>query len=246
MNSPQDDIFLQELIHDINNNDSNTQTNIDNTQQNHNLENNKYIGTEIDHRKADGVFRVIGGNPNGIKITEKGGELAEYLEEAKRMSADTVMMYEINLDTQKPKVKQVIHSTCNNLYDHHSITYASSATPSKNQFKPGGTVLCVTENSSGRVTAKGSDDMGRWTYQTLTCKGDKSLTMISAYQVCKQQLVNNSRVSTLTATAQQISALRQQGRDILPRKAFTQDLESFIAHEHGKGNGILFVCCGVQ
>ena len=102
-------------------------------------------------------------------------------------------------------------------------------------------MLCVTENNSGRVTAKGSDDMGRWTYQTLTCKGDKSLTMISAYQVCKQQLVNNSRVSTLTATAQQISALRQQGRDILPRKAFTQDLESFIAHEHGKGNGILLV-----
>ena len=62
-------------------------------------EQNKYIGTPITETKEENVFRLIGGNPNGLKLNARGGELSEYMEQAKQMSADAVLLFEVNLDT---------------------------------------------------------------------------------------------------------------------------------------------------
>jgi hypothetical protein len=54
--------------------------------------------------------------------------------------------------------------------------------------------------------------------------------------------VTNSRIKTLTATAQQVSILRQQGRyDTTPREAFVKDLTKFIQKKREEGSGILLM-----
>ena len=207
MNSNASDSFINELINEITDNETTEQTeeinNTNNTQQNYQqFSHNTFIGQQILENKSDGIFRLIAGNPNGLKLNATGGDLHEYLEEAKRMSADAILLYEINLDTQQHKVKQTIYETCHNLFNYNKVTFSSSAVPAKNQFKPRGTMICTNDNASGRVLASGTDNMGRWSHQTLSCKNHKNLAIFSAYQVCHQQIVQQGRIKTLTATAQ--------------------------------------------
>lgn len=154
-----------------------------NTQESDRYQNSDYIGPIINEDKNDGVYRIIGGNPNGLTLNAKGGDYSEYLEEVKRMGADTIALYEINLDTQKSQVKKLLYDTSQQVFDHQRVTFTSSTIPSKNQYKPGGTLILTNGKASGRVVDAGTDDLGRWTYQTLTCKGTRKITVISAYQV---------------------------------------------------------------
>ena len=103
-------------------------------------------------------------------------------------------------------------------------------------------MILTNGKASGQYVDSGTDNLGRWTFQTLTCKGAQKITLISAYQVCEQSIVTNSRIKTLTATAQQVSILRQQGRyDTTPREAFVKDLTKFIHKKREEGSGILLM-----
>ena len=82
--------------------------NINTTQEINSYKHNEYIGPQIQEEKQEGVFRLIGGNPNGLVLNARGGEYGEYIEEAKRMSADAIALFELNLDTHKPRIKKLI------------------------------------------------------------------------------------------------------------------------------------------
>ena len=97
--------------------------------------------------------------------------------------------------------------------------------------------------STGRVTAQGRDPLGRWAYQTFSCRGHKSLTIITAYQVCKQTIVDGTtgQIRSLSASAQQTSMLRQARRMCSPREAFVTDLSTFIKEKQAGQSGILLM-----
>jgi hypothetical protein len=105
------------------------------------LAHNKHIGTIITEEKGEDVFRVYCGNPRGLRLDARGGEFAEYLEEMKRMSVDTVCLYEINLDTTKGKVQKTINDTCYQIFDHPRVNFGSSTIRSERDYKPGGTLI---------------------------------------------------------------------------------------------------------
>ena len=102
-------------------------------------------------------------------------------------------------------------------------------------------MIMTTGNYSGRVTDRGTDMMGRWSYQYLACKNNQYLVVISAYQPCKQEIKESGRIKTLTVTAQQQSMLDINNRYIKPQKAFIQDLNQLIKSIHDVGNGVLLV-----
>ena len=135
----------------------------DNSQENRNYAANKYIGTPINEEKDKGTYRVYAGDPNGLKLGPKGGQWHEYCEEVKRMQADTTCLFEINLDTTKHKVKKILYVTISNIFHHPKMSIASSSVQSKNDYKPGGTLIVTQGNFSGRVIHQGSDLLGRWT-----------------------------------------------------------------------------------
>jgi exonuclease III len=200
-----------------------------------------YIGTPIKEAKQEGIFRLFAGNPNGLNLGVSGGDLSEYLEEMKRMQSDAVCLSEINLDTNKNSTKKKLHAACRSAYKNYKLQFSSSAIPSQEEYKPGGTLSLINGVHYGRVIADGADPMGRWTFQTLSCKDNRNMTIICAYQVCDQRIVENGRIKTMTATAQQTSMLRQQNRNETPRAAFITDLQSLLRIEQAKGHGILLL-----
>jgi hypothetical protein len=80
------------------------------------------------------------------------------------------------------------------------------------------------------------DKWGRWTSQTYRGRADRSLTVISAYQV----VTDHPAQGTTTAAAQQYSLLLQT-RDPLrsPRAAFRRDLMEYIKQCQSQGHEIL-------
>ena len=211
------------------------------TQENRNYAKNKHIGLPITDEKDKGTYRLYAGNPNGLKLGPKGGDWSDYCEAIKRLQVDTGCLFEINLDTTKYSIKNILHDTARNVFDHSKLDFCSSSVPSQNDFKPGGTLVVTQGNFKGRVIDSGCDALGRWTYQTLGGKANRNITIVSAYQVCDQDIVENSKVKTLTATAQQTRILRLQGHDETPRKAFVADLRKFLTKQRKLKNGIFLV-----
>jgi hypothetical protein len=198
--------------------------------ENNNYSNFKHIGMPIteDQEKGENVFRVFGGNPDGLQVTQGGGQFDEYLEQTKTMQCDVTCIYELNLDTTKHTVKQKLYDVCKNKFDYSRMNFSSGWVKSGNDYKPGGTCIITQGNVTGAVVDRGADEMGRWSYQRIGGKQGKSLMVISAYQVCDQSVVTADKVTSLTGTAQQTSMLREKGRSETPRKAFNKDLIKFI------------------
>ena len=163
------------------------------------------------------------------------------MEEVKRMGVDVTCLYEINLDTNRPRVRKILYDNTNQIFDHARLCFTSSSIPSENEYKPGGTLMISQGKVKGRFMESGSDSMGRWCYQTFLCKENKQLTIVSAYQTCTQKVKVNNKVTTLTATAQQTSELRQQGRDETLRQAFVKDLKKFLESKTTADNGVLLL-----
>ena len=96
-------------------------------------------------------------------------------------------------------------------------------------------------NVSGRVIRSGSDKMGRWSYQYLTCKENRCIVIVTAYQPCKQYLISAGRIKSNTVSAQQMSMMLLENDDRSPRKAFIDDLEKFIQDVQAEGHKLLIV-----
>jgi Endonuclease/Exonuclease/phosphatase family len=79
----------------------------------------------------------------------------------------------------------------------------------------------------GRVIEKGADELGRWTWQSLTAKTGK-VVVVCCYQVCTAS-TSSTRISSASAYSQQASILRQRGVERPnPRAQFIQDLRAFL------------------
>lgn len=101
--------------------------------------------------------------------------------------------------------------------------------------------MVTAGNYSGRVINCGTDHMGRWCYQYLACKDNRNLEEISAYQPCQQQIRYQTRVKTITVTAQQQRMLEMENRYINTRKAFNFDLDKSFEAIYNKGDGVLLI-----
>ena len=207
-----------------------------------NYAHNEYIGTPPPTKTRD-IYRIFGCNPNGFTLDEKGGDFAEYCEEIHDLEADSWGIFETKLDTTNAKCKETLFNTIQQHFEHSRLVFSSSVIPSPRRsfYKPGGTLLATGGHVTGRVVSQGSDKLGRWSYQVLSGRGQKSITIISAYQVCAQPIVDptNNRIRSFTASAQQISLLRQAGRDITPRAAFVEDLNKFIENRQAQQSEVL-------
>ena len=163
------------------------------TQENRNYAKNEYIGPPISDEKADGTYRLYAGNPNGLKLGPKGGDWSEHCEKLKILQVDTGCLFEINLDTTKHQIKKLLYDTTDNIFKHSKLDITSSSVASENNFKPGGTLIVTQGNCKGRVIKSGSNPLGRWTYQTLSGKDQRNITIVSAYQVCNQEIVETPK-----------------------------------------------------
>ena len=234
-----------DILDDTTNNDTDDmlQDLSNQTQQQRNLAENPYIGTTPQDDKEDYIYRVYGANTNGFNIGRDGADFSEFCEEMRQLEVDTWCTFELNLDTLKPRVRDIMQTTIRKHFDHSKMTTSTSSISlnRRSNFKPGGTLIATQGHTCGRVIHQGRDNLGRWSYQVLSCKNRRTLTIVSAYQVCQQQIVTNNRVISSTASAQQTSLLRQQGRQENPRQAFVQDLQTFLQQRLDEDSELLIL-----
>jgi hypothetical protein len=194
-----------------------------------NLKNNHHYG-DVMTKKPDNTFRLYGINLNSICLDKNGGDLPEVCELMKEVQADIAGFTEPCLDSTKPTLKNYMYKTFKRILQRSKVELSSSECPTEGFYKPGGTMLVSTGNVLARLTASGTDSLGRWSYQTFSGKKGTTVTFVTAYQVCSK-----SKKGTVTAAAQQESLLRKRGvSNPDPRKHFRQVLLSFLQSLSGE------------
>ena len=182
-------------------------------------------------KKDTTTIRVFCQNINGIKYDELGGETEEIGHFMEKNEIDVMGITEHNVDNRSEKVVSTIYQALQRVSRTFTHVLGGTETKTETTYKPGGTMIISRGNIRGRITEKGKDKLGRWTYQKIRCKKEKTLWMITAYQVCK-----GGTTAGFTAAAQQTSALRQQGDNAHPREAFKRDLEQFLDENIGQND----------
>lgn len=207
---------------------------------------NEYIGKEFNNNFDDAdktkIFCIQACNPNGFRLNCDGGDFDEFCTDMNEYNIDMSCISEINLDTRNFEVKRITYNTAKKHFNQKvNLQMASSSIRSKSFYKPGGVMMLTTGNTSGRVVKCGSDKFGRWTYQYLTCKNNRCIVVITAYQPCRQSLIYNGRIRSNTVHAQQTSILLSEDDNRKPRKAFIDDLDKFIGELKAEGNQIILL-----
>ena len=177
-----------------------------------NFTENDFIGKDFQvHKNGEEkckIFRVQGCNPNGFKLSSDGGDFSKFCTDMTESCIDVSCVSEINIDTTNFNAKNIIYNTAQRHFDTKvKVNFSSSDIISKSFYKPGGVLMITAGNALGRVIKKGSDSLGRWTYQYFACKDSKCLVIITAYQPIKQSLIINGKIRSNTVTAQQTSML---------------------------------------
>ena len=112
---------------------------------------------------------------------------------------------------------------------------ALSSTPvaydCKNQ--PGGNLLTLTGDGSGRAQKADGDKWGRFCWQSIRGARDEGIIVTMAYRVCQEARHNPG---PYTAYTQQDTAMREQGvKKPNPRKQILTDLLELIRAKRPKG-----------
>ena len=105
--------------------------------------------------------------------------------------------------------------------------------------QPGGVAQLVLHKLTGRVLARGSDDLGRYAWQELLLSGNQHLIIITAYRVSQSSM---TCCGLTTAAMQQWRQLRNTGIDSPnPRQQILTDLTSFILPHVLAGHEVLLL-----
>jgi exonuclease III len=184
-------------------------------------------------------IRLYYQNINGIKLQNDAADLYHTLESLKETQVSIACLSECNIDTNNPKVNQILHKATRKIYNSSRIQSSTSPIPFTSFYKPGGTTTIITGDTTGRVISTESDNLGRWSSQKLVCHGGKFINIITAYQVTQS---NINQAGPFTAFAQQWATLTTEDNtddNPAPRTSFYKDLTNYITLLQGKNEHII-------
>jgi hypothetical protein len=154
----------------------------------------------------------------------------------KHIEANVIGGSEINIDSFHPYVQRLFDRHRNQVWEHSRFQLSSSQISFKSVRKPGGTLLGITGNSSGRIQSRFSDPYGRFCAFTLIGKLDQHETLISVYQVPR----NSGATGNTTAHHQQVLQMKKNGiEDQNPWTQFCNALGSFLSSKLDAGHEII-------
>ncbi len=201
---------------------------------------NELWGTSI-HEKEKGVIRFAQQNIRGIKFTPDGLNFGKVFSDIKNMAVDVSMIIETNLEWKEKEVLSTAKDAANAVFGTARIITSSSETAWEGSWKPGGTMMCVVEDSIGRILEEGQDiwGLGRWTRIRMIGQGGKFLVVYGAYRVP----VNNDPGPSTAQFQQQLllMAMKNLSGSTDPRKRFIDDLIQSINDDRAEGNEIIVV-----
>eukprot|EP00980_Cylindrotheca_fusiformis_P017822 scaffold5640_cov132-Cylindrotheca_fusiformis.AAC.1 len=188
--------------------------------------------------------RIMFGNINGLQLSDRGQRLRQIFREINMLQANHVGMAEINTNTAHSGAIQLMYDTAREEFEHSILTPATSQTPCQSLYKPGGILSITRENLVGRLSDKGYDDMGRWSYCKYAGKLGKVVTIVTIYQVCSRPTNEFGN----TAYHQQVQQMAQQALDAnqtiqspQPRIRFRTDLLRFLRACRRAGESLILM-----
>jgi hypothetical protein len=141
----------------------------------------------------------------------------------KRYNIEICGLAETNTDWDYNNTKETLANKAKNVFKNSAINFSINKFRSehKTSYQPGGCIHICTNLWTGGIIQLIEDErkMGRWTGQKYRLKGERSLTIITAYRPCRYS--NNQLLKALqTVHLQQKTMLQKQGiKDPDPRKS---------------------------
>ena len=173
------------------------------------------------------IMRIYSQNINRISKYTEYDEQEVILQVLHEHQIDVACVTEINLDLTKALVKYKLNKKARKFDKNKSLIMASSSSFTlSTKTKRGGLLTYTRDNWSGREIEKGKENLGRWTYVTLSGKANSKVIIITLYRVCNQK---NYGDGGCTIYMQQEADLQAADRKCIdPQEAILDYLTEYI------------------
>jgi hypothetical protein len=168
-----------------------------------------FHGNEIQIPKPPNRTRFLTKNVHHVSTNSTDDELRIHFVDQHRLEIDFFGITEHKLDTHQYQVRQAFRDSVHHIFQQYKIELGSSELQTVSTYKPGRTAIIAQGDATGRITAQDSDKHGRWSYLHLQGRDDKTITYITAYQVCAKP---TNLHQGITAYHQQIIAFKREKR----------------------------------
>jgi hypothetical protein len=185
--------------------------------------------------------RILFQNVNGIPHSNKYAKAHALGMELDSIQADIIGLAETNLDWSTDRNINKCRSIFRNYWKQTKIGFCSSNCHTNKYFQPGGVASITTSNWSSHSTIiNDPSGLGRWTETEITGKKGITVSIITAYAVCKDSI---ERSGTTTAFTQQwnLLKLKEPESDHDPRERLFRDLGQHIDHLRSKHHEIILL-----
>jgi hypothetical protein len=164
-------------------------------------------------------------NVNGLKLRDAGSDIKLSSHHLWERQASVIGLSETNIEWKQSWATNLVFQIFRRQWNHLKWCHSTSETPFLNAYKPGGTCSLVTGSLATRVISEGSDNLGRWSYITITGRS-RTITIITAYCPPIQSIAT---AGPMTNYFQQYHLLRQNDDTSPdPRKRFFADLATTV------------------
>ena len=134
--------------------------------------------------EAAGFFRILSHNVNGFSKANNHADVVDFARAIHDKNIGLFGIQETNCNFENGHMLESFHALIRGVSSHHHGIVSSAKLGLKSDHQPGGTAVSARNKWATRFLAKGSDDMGRWSWITLTGQGTIKITFISGYRVC--------------------------------------------------------------
>ena len=111
----------------------------------------------MESMKEEDTIRISGFNPNGIRTDQLKSQLQYSLD----LEIDIQCYFKVNADILQPKVWQKIYKYPQSIDKSMQSVLSTSKIPTINEYKPGGTGICINEKAASRIKKFHKDEYGR-------------------------------------------------------------------------------------
>jgi hypothetical protein len=135
-----------------------------------NFKDNHPWGDDLCLAKPPNTFRLYYQNITGIKLDDRGGDLASFLTTFSELQCDVVGLCEIKLVVSKYKVRQIISTAIRQQLKIARHAATTSPITFEMDYKPGGTMTMSFGSPVSRFQSKYEDPLGRWSTLSFNAK----------------------------------------------------------------------------
>ena len=194
---------------------------------------NKFPTTQELDQKNKNSLRIILQNINSLQ-PQYPQRIQDTISKLHELGTDLSLLTEINCNSKRADIYDLLWTISKSISDSASIV--TSRVPSTNNvvYQPGGTASIEMVPFIGKIKAKKTDSLGRWSWLEVYKQQENLVIIINDYIPCTQ-----SNLGPLTYQSQlykNIPALRSINQ---VKDKFWVELKRFIQTHQVKGNSII-------